>query len=75
LLAELTAIPEILKKSSRLTGMLIANTMDTRPLFAIKSHDAYTVRATIQLFNINATHAAQVRIANTLHALIALEAM
>ena len=75
LLAELTAISEILKKSSRLTGVLIANTMNTRPLFAIKPYDAYTARAIIQPFNINAIHAAQTKIANTSHALITLEAM
>jgi hypothetical protein len=68
-------IPEISKKLSRLTGVLIANTMGTRPLSAIKPHDAYTARVTIQPFNINATHAAQARIANTSHASIALEAM
>jgi hypothetical protein len=75
LLAELIAIPEISKKLSRLTDMLTANIMGIRPLFAIKPHDAYIARAIIQPFNISATHAAQARTANTLHALIALEAM
>jgi hypothetical protein len=74
-LAESIAIPEISKKPSRLTDVLIANIIDTRPLFVIKPHDAYTARATIQPFNISVTHAAQARIANTSHALIALEAM
>jgi hypothetical protein len=46
-LAEPIAIPEILKKSSRLISVLIANTMGTRPLFTIKPHDAYTARAII----------------------------
>jgi hypothetical protein len=75
LLAEPIAIPEISKKPSRLTGVLIANTMSTRPLSAIKPHDAYIARATIQPFNINVTHAAQARIANMSYALIVLEAM
>jgi hypothetical protein len=74
-LAELITIPEISKKPSRLTDVLTANTMGTRPLFAIKPHDAYIARAIIQPFNINVTHAAQARIANTLHALVALKAM
>jgi hypothetical protein len=75
LLVEFPAIQEISKKPSLLTGVRTVNTTGIRPLFAIKPHDAYTARATIQPFNISAIHAAQARIANTLHALIALEAM
>jgi hypothetical protein len=47
LLAELIIIPEISKKPSRLTGVLIANTIGIRSLFAIKSYDAYITRAII----------------------------
>jgi hypothetical protein len=75
LLAEPIAIPEISKKLSRLTGVLTANTMGIRPLFAIKPYDAYIARAIIQPFNINVIYAAQARIANTSHALITLKAM
>jgi hypothetical protein len=75
LLAESIVIPEILKKPSRLINMLTANTMGIRSLFAIKPYDAYIARAIIQPFNISVTHAAQVRIANTLYTLIALEVM
>jgi hypothetical protein len=75
LLVEFPAIREILKKLSLLTGVRTVNTTGIRPLFAIKPHDAYTTRATIQPFNISVIHAAQAKIANTLHALIVLEAM
>jgi hypothetical protein len=47
LLAEPIVIPEISKKPSRLTDILTANTMDIRPLFTIKPHDAYIARAII----------------------------
>jgi hypothetical protein len=74
-LVKFPAIREILKKRSLLTNIRTVNITGIRPLFVIKPHDTYIARAIIQLFNINVTHAAQTRIANTSHASITLDTM
>jgi hypothetical protein len=74
-LAEPTAILEISEKPSLLTGMLIANTTGTQPLFAIEPHVVYTARTITQPFNTVVTHAARVRVANTYDAQIAIRIM
>jgi hypothetical protein len=74
-LAEPTAILEISEKPSLLTGVLIANTTGTQPLFAIGPHDVYIVWMIMQSFSINATYAARATVANTYDARIAMKIM
>src|SRR5258708_23242043 len=74
-LVEFTAIREILKKQSLLTGVRTVNTMGIQPLFAINRRDVVFVQKIIQPCNITVEPVELVRVANTLHASIALEAM
>jgi hypothetical protein len=74
-LAEPIVIFEISEKPSLLTGVLIANTTGTQPLFAIRSHGAYSVRTITQSFNTVVIHAARVRVANTYDARTATKIM
>src|SRR5258708_5936537 len=69
------AIREISKKRSLLTGVRTVNTTVIQPLFAINRRDAVFVQKIIQPCNITVEPVELVRITNTLHALIVLEAM
>src|SRR5258708_28447158 len=74
-LVESPAIRESSKKRSLLTGVRTANTTVIQPLYAISRRGVVFVQKIIQLCNITVEPVELVRVANTLHALIALEAM
>jgi hypothetical protein len=74
-LVEFPVIREILKKRSLLIGVRTVNTTGILSLFVRNRRDVVFVQKIIQSCNIIMKSVELVRIANTLHALIVLEAM
>jgi hypothetical protein len=74
-LVEFPAIRESLKKRSLLIGVRTVNTTAIQPLFARNRRDVIFVQKITQSYNIIVEPVKLVRVANTLHALIALKAM
>jgi hypothetical protein len=74
-LVEFPAIRESLKKRSLLIGVRTANTTVIQPLYVISRRGVVFIQKIIQSCNITVESVELVRVANTLHASIILEAM
>jgi hypothetical protein len=74
-LVKFPAIREISKKRNLLISIRTVNTTGILPLFARNRRDMIFVQKITQPCNITVEPVKLVRVANTLHALIALEAM